>query len=413
MKNMRDLTRALRERLPVKVTSFLREAGDAAAHRGETLCLVGGAVRDLLLGRETFDIDLVVEGDAVALARELAATRDARLTVHARFHTAALKLDGFGVDIATARAESYARPGALPTVRPGAIEDDLVRRDFSINALAVRLNPARFGEVLDPHGGLADLRSKSIRVLHERSFTDDPTRIWRAVRYEQRLGFGIEPNTLLLLERDLPVLQEVTGTRIRRELELVLKEAAPERILRRAGDLGVLRHITPPLVFDACQYEAFALARERYGSTSQRPLVHLGILAGQLAREAAEQLVGYLRPTRTQAQVIREAAALRDLDLGRGPSPSQVYEALHGYALPALMAAACTRDAVTAEQIELYLGALRHVKTALSGKDLLVLGVPEGPQMKEVLAALRDARLDGKVSTRAEEEALARKLAAA
>ncbi len=412
MKNAADLTGALREQLPAGVLAFLREAGDAAERRGERLCLVGGAVRDVLLGRETFDIDLLAEGDAIAIATEIAAENGARLTAHHRFGTAALKLDGFEVDIATARAESYAHPGALPSVRPGAIEDDLVRRDFSINALAVWLNPARFGEIIDPHGGLADLAARSVRVLHERSFADDPTRIWRAVRYEQRLGFTIETSTLLLLERDLPVLKEITGTRLRHELELVLEEAEPEQALRRAAELGVLQQVHPLLGFDRRRYGAFATARERYARTAHLPLVYLGILAGGLTAEVAEALVARLKPTRPQVQAIREAVKLHGLDLGGNPSPSQVDAALRGYALPSLMAAACTRDAVTAEQLELYLNVLRHVKTSLTGKDLLVLGVPEGPQMKDVLAALRDARLDGKVTTRAEEEAMARELAA-
>jgi tRNA nucleotidyltransferase (CCA-adding enzyme) len=415
MKSVPDLTAALRDRLPAPVLAFLREAGDAAGHRGETLCLVGGAVRDLLLGRDTLDIDIVLEGDAITLAESLASTRGARLTVHSRFRTANLKLDGFDVDIATARAESYARPGALPAVRPGTIEDDLIRRDFTINTLAVWLNPERFGEVMDRHGGLADLREGVIRVLHERSFWDDPTRIWRAVRYEQRLAFALEPNTMLLLERDLPVLGEVTGTRIRHELELVLREGTPEKTLRRAEQLGLLRPVAQGLKFTVKEAAAFALARERYGTAPQLPLVYLGIMFGGLGQEALEQVVAYLRPTRLMAQVMRETAALKNLDLGPadlGPSPSRVDTALRGYALPSLMAAACTRDAVTAEQIELYLDVLRHVKTALNGKDLLVLGVPEGPRMKEVLDALREARLDGKVTTREEEEDLARKLAA-
>ncbi|MCJ7605734.1 MAG: hypothetical protein MUO19_06845, partial [Dehalococcoidales bacterium] len=316
-------------------------------------------------------------------------------------------------DITTARAESYIKPGALPWVRPGTLKDDLARRDFTVNAMAIEINPRHYGELIDPHGGRQDLRDRAIRVLHEKSFTDDATRIWRAVRYEQRLDFTIEPMTLLLLERDLPMLSTITGTRIRHELELVLREAEPEKALRRAADLGVLEQLHPSLALDAEQAGQFSLARERYAGNGALPLVYMALLCAGLDAAETETLIACLHPTRPVVQVLRETAALKDRGIelaNHGPAPSQVYASLHGYSLPTLMAAALGNDAVTAEQIELYLNVLRHVKPALGGGDLKKLGVPEGPQMKEVLQALREARLDGKISTKAEEEQMVREM---
>ena len=187
LQNKTNIVDILEERLPPDLVGCIRKAGETAAERGEQLYLVGGAVRDMLLGRGTLDIDLVVEGNAISLAETLAGQLGGKVTAHSRFGTATLKRDNKSIDFVTARSEVYQKPGALPQVQPGSITDDLARRDFSINAMAVALHPERSGELIDLYGGIEDLKNKSIRVLHEKSFTDDATRIWRAVRYEQRL----------------------------------------------------------------------------------------------------------------------------------------------------------------------------------------------------------------------------------
>ena len=182
-------------------------------------------------GKPIFDLDLVVEGDAIGLAKEFAEKVGGKLTVHTMFNTAKIALDKWTIDIAMARTETYAKPGALPVVKPGTLKTDLFRRDFTVNAMAICLSPDNYGELIDLYGGLNDLKNKIIRVLHEKSFIDDATRIWRAIRYEQRLGFQIEPETLKLLKRDVPMLKTVGGYRLRHELELVLKEKEPEKAL--------------------------------------------------------------------------------------------------------------------------------------------------------------------------------------
>ncbi len=407
-----NLARLIEQRLPPDIVAFIRKAGMIAAGRGEPLYLVGGAVRDLLLGRGTLDIDIVVEGDAIALAELLTGDMGGKVTAHRRFGTATIKWDSKSLDFVTARSETYRKPGALPDVSPGSLMDDLARRDFSVNAMAAAIDPEHYGEVIDPHGGLRDLKQKSIRVLHEKSFTDDATRMWRAVRYEQRLGFAIEPMTLLLLERDLPMLATVSGDRIRHELELVLKEAEPERALRRAGLLGLLEKINPALMFNEDLAARYDTARRRYGDGLPSGL-YLSLLLCQLPAAALEATVNYLHLTGAEQDAIRQTAAVQDRleELATpGLSPSRVYDILHGYQPAALMAASLCADTAVAEQVELYLNVLRHVKPALSGEDLKQMGIAEGPAIKKILASLREARLDGGVTGRADEETLVKSL---
>ncbi len=403
-----NLADRIKEQLPADLLDFVKAAGEEANRQQQKLYLVGGVVRDLLLERANLDLDLVVEGDAINLADEMARINNAKVTPHPRFGTAKLQWGRRSVDVATARAETYARPGALPAVRPGTIGDDLARRDFTVNTMAIELNPRRFGQLMDVHGGVPDLKQKLIRVLYEKSFTDDATRIWRAVRYEQRLGFSIEPATLLLLNRDIDMLETISGDRIRHELELALKEEMPEKTIQRAAELGVLAKLHPSLKGDDWLAETFARAFELCQPESPPLQLYLALLLYRLSSDETEKLISYLRPPGMSAQVIMDTVAIKEKieELSaHGPPPSQVYHLLHGYSQTALTAGSiATGSATAAEHIELYLNVLRHVNPALSGDDLKKLGVPEGPQIKKILQTLREARLDGRISTIGEEE---------
>jgi tRNA nucleotidyltransferase (CCA-adding enzyme) len=225
------------------VLPVLRSTGICAEEMGFSAYVVGGLVRDLFLRRETLDLDVVIEGDGLAFASRFAADHGARLTLYKRFKTANLVLpDGPEIDVATARTEIYDHPAALPLVRPGSIEDDLFRRDFSINTLAVCLNPKYFGDLLDPFGARDDIEGKLIRVLHDRSFIDDPTRMFRAVRFEKRFAFMIEDGTISLIDEALSagLVERLSGYRIASELRLILREENPLPIVRRLEGLGLL-----------------------------------------------------------------------------------------------------------------------------------------------------------------------------
>jgi len=242
-----NLAHKIKKQLPSELVNFTQVAGEVAQNQGQNLYLVGGVVRDLLLGRTNLDLDLVVEGNAIELAQQLIEIKLGKITTHPHFGTARLQWYKWSIDLATSRSETYTKPGALPKVKPSSIRDDLFRRDFTINTMAIYLNPARYGELIDLYGGRDDLGHKLIRVLHERSFTDDATRIWRGLRYEQRLDFQLETNTLQLLKRDIPMLDTISGDRIRYELECILQEEFPEKILRRAEELRVLAKLHPAL----------------------------------------------------------------------------------------------------------------------------------------------------------------------
>jgi len=412
MSKVTNLSTKIKEQLPAELVEFLQTAGELAQRRGQKLYLVGGVVRDLLLERENFDLDLVVEGDAIALARELAEAKQCNLVVHQRFGTAKLRWNGWSADLATARSETYARACALPTVNPSTIEDDLFRRDFTINAMAIELNPGRYGHLLDLYGGLADLEGKLVRVLHEKSFVDDATRIWRAIRYEQRLDFQLEPRTQELVKRHARYLKKVSGDRIRHELELVLREDCPEKALSRAAELGVLRKLHPKLKADKWLSSRYERARQQSSPGTPSFGLYLALLVYRMDTSDVEELVSYLRLRKSTIRVLCDTIDLKaNLQYLALPkiTPSQVYTRLVGYAAEAVVASVIAGEIPGAGQrLNEFLNKLRYIRPALNGEDLKRLGVAQGPGIKALQQRLLEARLEGKVLTRCDEEALVR-----
>ena len=404
---MTDLAAEIKKRLPARLVRLVRRAGELAAEQGHASYLVGGVVRDLLLRRRNLDVDAVVGGDAIRLARRLANEAGARLVTHVRFGTASVITETWRVDLTTLRSETYERPGALPTVGPGTIETDLFRRDFTINAMAIDLGPERYGRLIDLNGGQRDLDHRLVRVLHERSFIDDATRIWRAVRYEQRLGFRLEENTESWLRRDVPMLDTISGDRVRHELERVLQEKQPENALMRADELGVLARLHPHLKADKWLAHRFRQAR-RIWRPERPPLpFYLSILFYRLPWTDVQQLAKLLKLDHETYRVVSGSDGLKDrlaiLSL-EGQPPSIVHHQLRGADDLAVVAnLLCTASAEARRNIELYLDRLRYVRPELNGDDLMELGVPEGPQMKKVLQKLLDGRLDGEINSREEE----------
>ena len=387
-----------------QVSAFTRLI-ELADERGAAIYLVGGPVRDLLLDLPPGDLDVAVEGDAIDLAAHLAEAAGLRLVRHTRFGTATVSGDGAQIDLATARSETYEAAGALPTVQPASIDDDLHRRDFTINAMALALNEPDVGVMLDPAGGVADLEARLIRVLHAASFEDDATRILRAARYEARLEFRIEETTLDLLVRDLPFLETISPARVHRELARTFLEREPEHALLRLADLGALRTLHPALQFDAELAVAFKRLREiapRAVPAAYWPLVtwHAG--------PAIEAMIGRLAMTRHQADAVRALAALRGRGPHAGASPSKIASIFESQPAAAVWALAAAESGAEREQAQAYMATYRNVRPILRGDDLLALGVQQGKRVGDVLARLRTAKLDGEVRTRADEERLVR-----
>ena len=397
--------------------------------------LVGGPVRDLLLNSPLRDLDFVVVGKAPEVAGWLAEQAGGRVITHPRFGTATVILDEARVDLVTARREIYPRPGSLPQVFPGSIDEDLARRDFSVNALAWQLTEDS-SVILDRHCGLEDLRRGLIRTLHSKSFTDDPTRLLRAVRYEQRLAFQLEEDTADQLQTAVAqaAIDTVSGDRLRHELARILEEERPGDILRRASDLGILTAIHPALggaeylsrwsalVAGVRERQAEASVKNATGIGSEtelereplpiellpvEPLTWLAALAYPRSAGDGEGLIRRLNMPRPWAQVVRDTISLRELEREIAfdkPAPSRLCHILDGMASEATsVVAGLTELPAVSRSLGRYWSEYRQITPALRGRDLLAMGVSAGPAVGNLLAELRTARLDGMATTEAEE----------
>ena len=403
-----DYLKALQYRSRPDLWALITRLADLATDRASPLYIVGGRVRDLLLDRPAADLDLVVEGDALELVRALAIDQGGEAVVHPRFGTATYRAGNLVFDLATARTETYSRPGVLPDVRPGPIEEDLARRDFTVNAMALRLSPPDAGTLLDRFGSRQDVEDGLIRVLHDGSFVDDPTRIMRAIRYEQRLGFRIESSTLALLTRALHLLPSVGVDRLRRELDLFLLEPAPELPLLRAHNLGIIHTIDPALHLEPRLPELFQSARRQMGQVE--PAAYLALLLYSVEAGEAIQFLERYRFPKESMRKVEDTLVIRDTEARIGTSalrPSLVYASLKGLDRNSVRVfSIATADDKARARAADYLSRLANVRPELTGKDLIDLGVPRGPKIGHVLNRLLDARLDGLTSSRKDEAAL-------
>lgn len=404
-----EFAERLERALPRDLLGLVHNAARTARALGYSTYLVGGFVRDLLIGEANLDLDIVVEGDAILLAQQLAKQYGGRVHTHSRFGTAIWLLDEeerLHLDFATARTEFYEYPSALPDVERSSIKLDLHRRDFTINAMALCLDPERYGALLDPYGGEQDLMRGLIRVLHNLSFIEDPTRILRAVRFEQRFGFQIEPRTAQLIDDTRNLLNQVSGQRVRHELDLIFYEQEPERALTRLQALGVLTHIHPALQADEWLAEKFRALRESHAPT---PILYLGVLNYRLRTSEARALSKRLKLTNGENEILVQVVTLRLLERqlnNPNLAPSRVVELLERFDDAALAVFAIATDSAQAQSyVDRYRAEWRQIHAALNGNDLKALGLQPGPAFKEILTALRAQRLDGVLSTRKQEEA--------
>ena len=405
---MSNVAPIMDRRLAPSQLNTLSLVAGASGQRGAEPYLVGGTVRDLLLGGQPADLDLSVVGGAPGFVDILANELNAEVVARSQFGTSKLRIDDTVIDLATARKESYAYPGALPTVSPGSIQEDLARRDFSINAMAVSLSSRTWGDLLDPFNGQRDLRDGLIRVLHPESFVDDATRILRAIRYAQRLGFRLESTTEVLIGRDLTYLDRIKGDRVRRELERVFCEQRVASILEAARELGVLSAIYPPLTVDDSMLAK--LQQVATAPANGRALLVVSLLAFSLPTGDEPGLIARLNMDTRWAKMVRDTVSIRDaFDKLSSPSvrPSQLYHLLDGLDAVAIRGCAiATEEPLIAQRLELYQAELWHVKPHLNGDDLMALGVPRGPMVGRLLDEILTARLDGVLGSVEEERQL-------
>lgn len=420
-KQERNIRNIMRNRLPGKLLEILETAGKMAEEIGTEAYVVGGFVRDVLLTKTNFDLDLVVESDGIDFAKKMAKKMNGRAKYHRKFKTAVIILpDGQRVDVATARLEYYEYPAAMPTVELSSIKMDLYRRDFTINALAVHLNPSSFGKLVDFFGSQRDLKDKTIRVLHALSFVEDPTRIMRAIRFEQRFDFKIGGQTFNLIKNALKLnlINKLSGYRLIHELKLILNEKTVLASIQRMNELGVLEAIHPLLVLNSARSQVIA-ELERvlswYSLLYLEPAIDiwktyfLGICMG-ISKAKMEQIYdrfSFSPSERREFVHLRESifwAAGNIMNIKAELKPSEIFEILHPVPLEGvLFIMARTKRDLIKKYISQYLTSLRLKKIDITGEDLKKMGLEPGPQYADLLNQTRLACLDEEIKGRSEQ----------
>jgi len=433
----RHIKSLMEERLPKSVQSLFQVAGQVADQLGVNAYIVGGFVRDLLLARPNFDVDIVVEGDGIAFGKALASEIQACVKTHERFGTASLHSPAslglppaLTLDVATARTEYYEFPTALPTVKQSSIKKDLYRRDFTINTLAIRLNKEP-GQLLDFFGGKRDIKDRVIRVLHSLSFVEDPTRAFRAIRFEQRFGFTISKETKAFIQNAiaLGLFHQLSGHRIGDEFLHLLAEPNPTDAVGRLQDHGLLQFLHPQLTWttstirqfqtssEVLTWHKFEFPEEPVHSWELYTIALFEPLGWETLQTAWNRLGIPERHTRMVAGFLQAKPHLMHLLLRPERTPAEIYQALHPYNLEILLAlmAHCQLQTVNTRAIrpiQTYLRTLRFIKSTVTGSDLQALSLPRGPTYGHILDSLLQAKLNGQVTTREEELERARTLVA-
>ncbi len=415
-----QVQRLIRSRLPTRLQELLVALGTIADRKQVAAFVVGGFVRDLLLNQPNLDLDVVVEGDGIAFAEAFAAEFGCRVRYHRKFGTAVIIFpDGFKLDVASARLEYYLHPGALPDVEHASLKLDLYRRDFTVNTLAIALNHDNFGELVDHYGGVRDLEDRAVRVLHNLSFIEDPTRMFRAIRFEQRLGFRLGRQTEQLLRSAvrLKVTERVSGKRLANELLLILGENDPLRAVERLANFGLLESLHPGLASLRNLRDSLAETQRVMnwydllytGKPCRRGLCYLLGLTIDLDAEGMQAFCRRLDLPHRQIELFtvqREAGLLllqrfeSRSPQSRPPLPSDLYRWLKPLAIEVVLTLmAQTNQERIRQWLSHYITSLRDVRPVLTGYDLRRLGIPAGPLYKEILDDLLRARLNGQVAT--------------
>ncbi len=416
----RNVNNLIVDVLSKEVIVLLRTIGEVAQENDYTAYAVGGFVSDLLLRVKNLDLDIVVEGDGISFAKKLAEFFGGTVRTHEQFNTALVIMpDGFNIDVATARLEYYEYPAAMPTVELSSLKLDLYRRDFTINAMAINLNPDRFGTLVDFFNCQTDIKERRIRILHNLSFVEDPTRIFRAIRFEQRMGFTIGMHTEKLLKNavQMNLFNRFFGNRCFTELKLIFSEENPIPAVRRMAEFDLLKFILPGLKFDRRMeknlteaQQAIAWYRLLYlDEPFKQWLVYLmTFLVDSSYSELKVFCIKFELAERYRKELLREKEAtgkiLRELGRNRRLRNSEVYWLLKERSHESLLfLIAMARKKAAKKAVSNFVTSLRHYKTGIKGADLKKMGYRSGPIYKTILTHLLEAKLDNEVETRADE----------
>jgi tRNA nucleotidyltransferase (CCA-adding enzyme) len=417
----RNLSSWLKEKFPSTIYNLLRLSGEVAEELGFNVYLVGGSVRDLLRGEENLDIDIVIEGDGILFAKAFGEKLNAKVKTHQKFGTAQVIVDELKLDIATARTEYYETPAALPKVEISSIKKDLYRRDFTINTLSIKLNPRGFGLLIDFFGGQRDLREKMIRVLHNLSFVEDPTRAFRAIRFSERFGFKISKHTENLIKStiEMNLFDRLSGPRLYEELLLSFHETEPVKTLRKLSDSGLLKVIHQSLIFNEELESTLKAMHETLSwfnllfleeKTDMGILYLMALLSGLKDEDAKAAIERLSPPPRARDVIIKGLSRAKDV-LRRlsVDDPVEIHKLLSSLNLETvLFSMALSKDRQKQKVISHYLTELRKVKTVLTGDDLKRMGIQPGPVYSKILKELLEEKLRGRLKSREEEERFVR-----
>jgi tRNA nucleotidyltransferase (CCA-adding enzyme) len=422
----RNVSNLMRERLPQRVMGVLEKIGEIARREGFGAYVAGGFVRDLFLFRKNEDMDIVIEGDGIAFAQKYAALFGARVHSHKKFATAVIIFpDGFKIDVASARLEFYKYPAAMPTVEMSSIKLDMFRRDFTINTLAIKLDPGAFGGLIDFFSGRKDIKKKTVRVLHNLSFVEDPTRVFRAIRFEQRFGFKIGKLTSGLIQNAVAMdfFKRLSGRRVFNELRQILEEENPLPAISRMADYGLLSVIDEKVAFTESLSKRFKSAQKVLSwyellfleeSYMKWAVYFMALTKGCDEKTCREICRRYEAPPDLEKLFCEERfkadRRLREMAGGLPESNSAVRRLFFSFRTEIIlyMMAEARTDQIK-RAISLYFTRLRYVKISVAGKDIKKAGLPPGPEYREILDRVLNARLDGRVHTRKDEIALIEK----
>ena len=416
----RNILKFMKERLTPRIIDILKSIGEKAEEIGYGAYVVGGFVRDLFLYRNNEDIDIVIEGDGIEFAKKYAKIVGARIHSHAKFGTAVIIFpDGFKIDVASARMEYYKFPAALPTIEMSSIKLDLYRRDFTINTLSIQLNPDRFGLLIDFFSAQKDLKEKIIRVLHNLSFVEDPTRVFRAIRFEQRFGFSIGKLTSGLIENAVKMgfFQRLSGRRVFTELRLILEEENPLPAISRMNEYHLLHVIHPSIILNNDLISLFNSSKKVLSWHDllflEEPYMKWAVYFLALLRSRDKETVSEIckrfeiAPRHRSIFCKERFEADRFISLMERNLPvknSTIYRGISVFKIELILyMMAATKNEALKRSISNYFTRLRHVETSIKGKDLKKLGLQPGPIYREILEAVLDGKLNGRIKTRSEE----------
>lgn len=412
----KNLSSTIRAAFPREIFNLLKLSGKVAQDLGFSAYIVGGSIRDLLRGESNLDIDIVIEGDGIVFANALGTKLDVKVKSHKRFGTAVVITDVLKFDVATARIEYYESPAALPKIEMSSIKKDLYRRDFTINTMAVKLAPENFGQLIDYFGGQKDIKDRTIRILHNLSFIEDPTRAFRAIRFSERFGFKISKHTINLINTAVRInlFNKLSGTRIYDELNLLFIETEPIRAIKRLAEFDLLKFIHPKLKITGSLEDTFESIQETFAwfkllffkeALNKSHLFLMALVERLPHKQRVEALQRLHVPKNTSREILDGIEnSLKALSTLKKAAPKRIYHALAPLDMRTILfTMAKAKDDEQKKAVSLFLTDLRKTRPELTGKDLQSMGYTPGPLFRKILTALLDSKLDGQVMNHEEE----------